>query len=49
MGEWRKEKVEESKGRIDGGEWIERERIRGERSEKVREGKKEQGKDRERM
>ena len=26
MREGRKEKVEESKGRLDGGEWIERER-----------------------
>ena len=34
MREGRKEKVEESKGRLDGGDWIERERIRGERSER---------------
>ena len=34
--EGRKETVEEGKGRLDGGEWIERERerIRGERSER---------------
>ena len=47
MREGRKAKVEESKGRLDRGEWIEREK--GYKGREVREGKKERRERTERM